>query len=65
MTKTSLGRKVKRGRVRLIWNNAMNRMDIYLKTTRGTFLLADKSAERFIQKGPGITEFQVDALIEK
>jgi hypothetical protein len=53
MAGASFNRKVKKNRIRAVWNSAFMRLDYYLQGTRGKYILCNPYAGKFINQGPG------------
>lgn len=49
----SVRRKIKRGHIRMIWNNTFNRMDFFRRTSNGRFVLCHPFSGRDMAQGVG------------
>ena len=56
----SIKRKIKRGNARVIWNNTFQRLDIFKRTSRGKFILANSNGQ-YLTQGPGHNKKTLDA----
>jgi hypothetical protein len=60
--KASVHRKIKRGKIKGIWNQTWERMDYYLRSKRGGWILCNPFAGTFILQGPGLAGAQLDKM---
>ncbi len=49
----SLKRRLKRGHLRMIWNDTFKRMDFFKRAKNGKFILANPYSNRFVAQGVG------------
>tara|TARA_R110000850_G_scaffold179159_2_gene304943 strand:+ start:142 stop:348 length:207 start_codon:yes stop_codon:yes gene_type:complete len=52
--------KLKVGMIRGIWNTAFKRMDYYLRSKRGRFILCNPYTGSYLSQGPGLAPKQMD-----
>ena len=50
----SLARKVKRGNIRMVFNQTLEKMEFFRKTSNGLFLICSSNGADF-GPGPGVT----------
>jgi len=60
----SARRKIKRGKLRMVWNESFKRMDFFRRTAAGNFILST-STGRDLSQGPGYRPEQLDALANR
>lgn len=58
----SLQSNLKVGRIRGVWNTALEKMDYYKKTTRGKFILCNPWSGKYIMQGPGLALKQLNKI---
>ena len=56
----SVQARIKRGKLRMIFNKTFQTFDFYRRTARGKYLLCNPWANRDLAKGPGYAEKQLD-----
>jgi hypothetical protein len=61
----SMKSNIKVGKIRMIWNETFQRMDYYLKSQKGRFILCNPFSGKFIQQGPGLAGKQLDRFEKK
>lgn len=53
MAGQSMSRKIKRGHVRMVWNETFKKMEFFRRSGDGLFILCHPISGNYIRKGPG------------
>jgi hypothetical protein len=61
----SMKSNIKVGKIKMIWNETLSKMDYYLRSQKGRFILCNPYSGKFIQKGPGLASKQLDRLLKR